>query len=214
MAITKVVRYCAVCETELVPKQGRSKFCIRACERENEKRVRKEKRLDTPGAIVLGHPFSCFTCGRETIATGPKSKYCEDCRYESRLASYRKYNNRDIAKQRARERLKFDPKYALDRRISWSIWDSIKNAKANRNWEDIVGYSIDDLSAHIEKQFLPRMTWENMGRWHIDHIRPKSSFTYTSEDDAEFRDCWSLTNLRPLWAKDNVKKSNSADFLV
>lgn len=53
-----------------------------------------------------------------------------------------------------------------------------------------------------------------MGRWHIDHIRPKSSFTYTSEDDAEFRDCWSLTNLRPLWAKDNVKKSNSADFLV
>lgn len=51
------------------------------------------------------------------------------------------------------------------------------------------------------------MAWENYGKWHVDHIKPKCSFVYLSEKDSQFIECWSLANLRPLWAIDNLQKS-------
>ena len=53
------------------------------------------------------------------------------------------------------------------------------------------------------------MTWENQGSyWHIDHIKPKSLFEYDSIDHPEFKKCWSLDNLQPLEAKENMRKNN------
>jgi hypothetical protein len=59
------------------------------------------------------------------------------------------------------------------------------------------------------------MNWDNYGKyeegklkWHIDHIIPHSSFEYTSMNDESFKKCWSLENLRPLEAVENIKKSN------
>ena len=52
------------------------------------------------------------------------------------------------------------------------------------------------------------MTWGNYGKWHVDHIIPQAFFKYTSTDDVEFKYCWSLNNLQPLWAKDNIKKKD------
>lgn len=60
--------------------------------------------------------------------------------------------------------------------------------------------------AHLERQFLPGMTWENRGEWHIDHIRPLCSFQFQTPDCPQFREAWALTNLQPLWAQDNLKK--------
>jgi hypothetical protein len=52
------------------------------------------------------------------------------------------------------------------------------------------------------------MSWENYGKWHIDHITPLSSFDIQNYNDENFKKCWSLENLQPLWAEDNLKKSN------
>ena len=53
------------------------------------------------------------------------------------------------------------------------------------------------------------MNWENYGSyWHIDHIKPKSLFIFESLEDEEFKQCWSLNNLRPLEAKENIRKGN------
>ena len=53
------------------------------------------------------------------------------------------------------------------------------------------------------------MSWENYGSyWHIDHIKPDSRFIYESVEDIEFKKCWALSNLQPLKAEDNLKKSN------
>lgn len=74
--------------------------------------------------------------------------------------------------------------------------------------EKLVGYTLDDLMIHLEKKFLPGMTWENYGRggWNIDHIIPKSVFNYESTGDVDFKHCWSLKNLQPLWESDNMSK--------
>lgn len=80
--------------------------------------------------------------------------------------------------------------------------------KKRRGWESLVGYTLEDLRCHLERLFLPGMTWQNMGHWHIDHVRPVSSFNITNCDDLAFRECWSLSNLQPLWAVDNLKKYN------
>jgi len=52
------------------------------------------------------------------------------------------------------------------------------------------------------------MTWANYGEWHIDHKRPISSFNIVSVDCKEFGECWALENLQPLWADENLRKSN------
>jgi len=48
------------------------------------------------------------------------------------------------------------------------------------------------------------MTWENHGKgpdkWHIDHIRPVSDF----ELNASVAEINALSNLRPLWERENL----------
>jgi hypothetical protein len=88
------------------------------------------------------------------------------------------------------------------------IYDSLKKAKGGRSWEDIVDFTLGELKLHLESQFLPGMSWSNHGKWHIDHIRPQASFNFKSPEDKEFKECWALSNLQPLWAIDNFKKGD------
>ncbi len=88
------------------------------------------------------------------------------------------------------------------------------SGKGGETWPALVGYSLSELQAHMERQFLKGMNWQNMGEWHIDHIVPFNAFEVTSSADAGFRQAWALTNLRPCWAADNIRKSNKRTFLV
>lgn len=67
-------------------------------------------------------------------------------------------------------------------------------------------FTLVELMNHLESKFQKGMSWNNYGEWHIDHIIPESSFNYTSCTDKDFLICWSLDNLQPLWAKDNLQK--------
>lgn len=86
--------------------------------------------------------------------------------------------------------------------------------KGGQSWQRLVGYTADQLRIHIERQFSGGMTWENYGLWHIDHIIPAASFSYQSSDDPDFKACWALTNLRPLWAKQNISKGCKRTLLL
>jgi len=88
------------------------------------------------------------------------------------------------------------------------IYNALRANKAGRTWETLVGYTLQELKSHLEARFLPGMSWENYGAWHIDHIRPRASFTFTSPEDEGFKQCWALDNLQPLWAADNIRKGH------
>lgn len=83
----------------------------------------------------------------------------------------------------------------------------VGSSKARRRFESLLGYGVDDLRRHIERQFRDGMTWDNHGSlWELDHIVPLASFTFASADDAEFRAAWALSNLQPLFKKHNRSK--------
>jgi hypothetical protein len=97
----------------------------------------------------------------------------------------------------------------LNNRMSSDMWESLRSKKANRHWETLVGFTLEDLKKHLESQFKDGMSWERFmnGEIHIDHKIPKSFFIYEKPEDQEFQYCWSLDNLQPLWAKDNQSKN-------
>ena len=111
---------------------------------------------------------------------------------------------RDYERKRRAE----DPKYRLGVRTRTAVWQLLKERgikKTNKTFE-LLGYTIEELMNHLEKQFVNGMTWDNYGEWHVDHIRPMSSFNFTSPEDPEFKECWRLENLQPLWWPDNLSK--------
>jgi len=111
--------------------------------------------------------------------------------------------------RRRDERRRSTPKGRLENSISVGVHRGItKGAKASRRTFDILGYSVDELMAHLEKLFQPGMSWENYGRggWHIDHKVPLSAHNYNCPDDLDFKRAWSLSNLQPLWEAENMTK--------
>jgi hypothetical protein len=89
------------------------------------------------------------------------------------------------------------------------------NGKSNAV-ERLLGYTVTELRLHLERQFTKRMNWKRFadGDIHIDHIIPISSFDFENVGDPEWKACWALTNLRPLWAKDNLAKSGKIVSLL
>ena len=85
----------------------------------------------------------------------------------------------------------------------------LRGTSASAGMVELLGCSVEQLRQHLYDQFLPGMTWENWGRegWHIDHILPCAHFDLNSEDEQQ--KCFHFTNLRPLWATDNLKKGAS-----
>lgn len=101
-----------------------------------------------------------------------------------------------------------NPRNRVSHCISTGMTKSLRRGKSGNHWEKLVGYTLDELMNHLESQFTKGMSWSNYGAWHIDHIIPVSFFGFESFSDNEFRQCWSLKNLQPLWAFDNISKGN------
>lgn len=120
-----------------------------------------------------------------------------------------KRNNPDrlkIYNKRQWEKRKGDHKYRLHHRVSNLVRLSLDGVKGGISWEKLVGYNIEKLKKHLEKNFTPGMSWDNMGEWHIDHKIPVSAFNFSTPNDIDFKKCWALKNLQPLWGPDNVAK--------
>ena len=129
-------------------------------------------------------------------------KYHENWREDNR-EHVNKYK-REYERKRRSE----DPKYRLCVRTRTAVYTCLKerNVAKYKSTFQLLGYSIEDLMQHLEKQFTEGMTWDNYGEWHVDHIKPMTSFQFESFDDPEFKECWKLENLRPLWEFDNLSK--------
>ena len=133
---------------------------------------------------------------------------------ERRKQIVRNWRERNPAKHRlimkgVRDRSRATVAGMLKHRMSTRLRSALREKKAGRSWETLLGYTLLDLITHLETRFTDGMTWERFhkGEIHIDHIRPISMYQIEAEGDAAFKDCWALSNLQPLWASDHRKKS-------
>lgn len=125
-------------------------------------------------------------------------------RNEENKLEKRKYNN-----NYERARKVKDPTFKLRKNCSRLINHALKGSKNGQSILMHLSYTMDELKKHLENRFDNKMTWDNYGiYWHIDHIYPQSLLLYVSMSDDNFKKCWSLDNLRPLEATENMRKSN------
>lgn len=120
--------------------------------------------------------------------------------------------NRKHINQQVKNRREKDYLFDIKRRISTMISLVFKHKKHNKKNKsiEIIGCSYEYLITHIEKQFVCGMTWDNRQLWHIDHIVPVA----TAKTEDELIKLNHFTNLRPIWAKDNLSKSDKNIFLI
>lgn len=130
---------------------------------------------------------------------------------ESKLAYMRNYNA-SIANKRFSTKYKNDDLFNIMQRSRSRICKAFQRNGFSKNGttEQMIGCSWAELKHHIERQFLKRMSWSNRSEWHIDHITPLSSAKTKDEVIALCH----YTNLRPMWADDNRKKSSKKEFLI
>jgi hypothetical protein len=114
----------------------------------------------------------------------------------------------------AMRRRRSSAKGRLESNVGGAVYRALRGRKGGSPSFQLLGFTIEDLMAHLERQFREGMTWDNYGQWHVDHIRPLASFSYEKPDDLEFKLAWALTNLRPLWAKDNIAKGGRRSHLI
>ena len=195
-------------------RQTKCKFCI--CEENKLKRTSERKPTMKDAGL-----HRCSMCKeiKPTIEFYSNSHRCKLCDKEYHKQEYvqqrkRKFtkrwddNNRSHKAKYMNNRYHSNIQVKLSMCISSSINYSLQHNKHGNHWEELVGYTISDLICHLQSLFQPGMTWDNYGEWQIDHKFPITSFNITDYICEDFKRCWALSNLQPMWAEENRKKQN------
>ena len=147
-------------------------------------------------------PYQCKICVNEK---NREKRHLNNEEYNRKIRESYERNKEKINETRRKnlqKRRETDPHYRAMMALHCRLYMAVQE-KIGKTME-LVGCSKNDLFAHLESKFTEGMTWENYGKWHIDHIRPCASFNL--EDPEEQKKCFHWTNLQPLWAQDNIRK--------
>lgn len=164
--------------------------------------------------------MTCQFCGKKLRA----DNRIETCRSHRALSSSRKMymqnyaaNNKEkiraIKKRHSPKayanfllKRKADPVFKLKTLLRARLLRALKGNYKSGSAVSNLGCSVEEFKVYMESKFLTGMSWENHGKWHIDHIIPLSFFNLSNID--ELKKACHYSNLQPLWASDNIKKSN------
>lgn len=112
-------------------------------------------------------------------------------------------DNKEIINQNYYTKLKTNIGARLIHNLRCRLYRVLKQKKTF-SFSKSIGCSVADLRAHLEAKFSPGMTWENYGKWNIDHIYPLSK----AKNQEHLKTLNHYTNLQPLWQPVNLKKGN------
>lgn len=163
------------------------------------------RRVDSCKCIECVHAYNREA--RRSDVSGERRR-----RAEWREKNLERARSRDRGRQKKYRSLLH---YQLSKFMRQSVWRLLKlglDDKKSTSTERLLGYSWRELKEHLEKQFLPGMSWQNYGLWHIDHITPLTKFTCLGKKATMKANC--LTNLRPVWAEENLRKGCAETFLI
>jgi len=120
---------------------------------------------------------------------------------------YRKEHQEKIKNQEKeykKNKLNKDISFKLSHYLRIRLNHAIKSNSKSASVINLLGCSIKFFKEYLEAQFTVGMNWDNYGLWHIDHIKPCASFDLSKAEEQSR--CFNYTNLRPLWAKENLER--------
>lgn len=157
-----------------------------------------------------------------------KARNQDKKRYKKRrtelLVRQNEYRRNNLEKVRCQDK-KSSRTYRLRKKLSkpWTKIESSMRSRIHRalkygrssSWKHCLDYTVEELKNHLESKFTEGMSWDNYGYygWHIDHKIPVSYFNFSSPQDIEFKKCWALDNLQPMWWKENLSKHAKLIYL-
>jgi hypothetical protein len=125
--------------------------------------------------------------------------------HKKEMKEWKRNYSKNYQRERRRNDINFKILCGLRERLNKAIKHNQKSGSAVKD----LGCSVFELKIHLESKFQEGMTWENYGYrgWHIDHITPLISFNLQNRE--EFLKACHYSNLQPMWAEENLKKSDS-----
>jgi len=218
-------RSCAFedCANLFLPRHGAVKYCSKRCcqaqahrnwKRKNADAIRERQKLAARRYRAKWSEEKRDKKRKQIRENNKKWYYAltEEQRVER---SRRQYENCDKDRKRNLARKNRRKKYAnsnqhkirciLRQRLRAALL--AQGATKHAPTLELLGCTVEQLRAHIEAQFEPWMTWSNWAHdtWHVDHIKPCASFDLT--DIEQQRECFHFSNLQPLQATKNMRKS-------
>jgi len=108
-----------------------------------------------------------------------------------------------------KKKLETDPEFKLASILRKRFYKTVLKVRKNSKsglWLKMLGCTVSEFRIHIEKQFKAGMTWESHGNktWHLDHIKPV--YTFDLKAPAQVAECFHFSNIRPLWAAENLSR--------
>jgi len=168
--------------------------------------ARQKKYTENNKDKVLSYQKEYYKSNKEIVLARQKEYSIQ---HADQIKEYKQKNRKNIDKQNAgrhKERCLTDPEFALKTKLRKAVCRSFTRIKQNKPADTLtlLGCTWEEARAHFESLFQEGMSWENHGEWHIDHIRPVASFSLN-----ELKLMNHISNLQPLWAKDNFEKSDT-----
>lgn len=150
---------------------------------------------------------------RQDITFREKEKKRRRDHYKNNIETEREkskkyyHENKELLRKQNNEwknnKRKTDGFYRMKLNLRHRLRDYLLGESKSKRTHDIVGLDKFAFKSYVESKFAEGMTWENYGKWHLDHIKP----LYLAKDNEEALLLNHYTNLQPLWAEENLKKN-------
>ena len=130
-----------------------------------------------------------------------KHQYKKQKQWQKKNLEYFRKRNREYKAQKRQD----DPIFRITSNLRTRVRKAIKGINKSQTTIGLLGCSIEQFKNYIEKQFKKGMTWNNYGKWELDHIKPWCSFDLTYPEQQ--KQCFNYSNTQPLWRKEHRLKT-------
>ena len=174
-------------------------------EKNKEKiRIKQKEYRHRNSASIKSAKKSYYSENKHSVIGRSAAWYRENKKKKQEYDKKYRESRSELIRSIFSDRYKNDPMFRLKDNIRGLILQAFRKKGYGKRSKtrEILGCSFDELKSHIESQFSTGMSWCNRAEWHIDHIIPVSS----AQSEQELIALNHYTNLRPLWAFENLSK--------